>query len=156
MLPTPESNPVSAVWSGQPLTCCRLCFLYTFPSGFQYSSASLPIIFSFLARPEGPLPSATWDSQDEETQFLYHHLLHSLQLPRCFHHGIFVHPLPSFACWKWPHWVNGRILSFIFFSPWSHFIAKISSPLPVFFPCVPSKLNNSLHLQNSLFFPFPI
>lgn len=42
------------------------------------------------------------------------------------------------------------------FSPWNHFIAKISSPLPGFFPHAPNKWNNSLHLQNLHFWPFPI
>lgn len=114
----------------------------------------LTVVILFLAIPAARLPCAMQGSQDKETQFPYHHLLHFLQLPRCFPHGILVHPLSSFACWKWPRWVSGRVLSFIFLPPWSHFIAKIGSPLPIFFPHTPNKLNNSLHLQNLHFWPF--
>lgn len=114
----------------------------------------LTVVILFLAIPEARLPCAIQDSQDKETQFPYHHLLHFLQLPRCFPHGIFVHPLSSFARWKWPHWGSGRVLSFVFLPPWSHFIAKIGSPFPIFFSHTPNKLNNSLHLQNLHFSPF--
>lgn len=109
-----------------------------------------------LERPDAPLLCAMQVSQNKKSLFSYHHLLGFLQLPRCFPRGTFVCPLSSFACWKWPRWVSGRVLAFIFLSPWSHFIAKISSPLPIFFPHTPNKLNKSLLLQNLHFWHFSI
>lgn len=52
----------------------------------------------FLARPETPFLCALQVSEDEETLFLYHHLLHFHQLPGCFPHGILVQPISSFSC----------------------------------------------------------
>lgn len=60
----------------------------------------LPLHFwnPFLARPEIPFLCALHVSEDEETLFLYHHLLHFHQLPGCLPHGILVQPLSSFSC----------------------------------------------------------
>lgn len=103
----------------------------------------------FLARPEIPFLCAWQVSEDKETLFLYHHLLHFHQFPGCFSHGILVQPLSSFSSWKRTHWISGRVLLIIFFSLWrSHFIAKTSSPIPVFF------FLHTLHLQNRHFWPF--
>lgn len=141
VLPTPRCSHSGLPLQSDPSIlwpAASHVFLMLFLQEFSILLPPFPLLSHcwnpFLARPEVPFLCALQVSEDKETLILYHHLLHFLQLPGCFHHDILVQPLSNFSCCKRTHWIGRRVLFVIFFSLWrSHFIAKIISPIPVFF-----------------------
>lgn len=111
------------------------------------------VINPFLARPETPLPCAVQVSEDQETLFPHHQPLHVLRQPGCFPHGILVLPLPAENAHT--ELVGESLLPSFSFTLESRYCKTKLTTSVLFFLHVPSKWNNSLHLHNLHFLPFP-
>lgn len=125
VLPTPRSSqPFKTVCSPiQAVFSCHIITLVFFT--LQDLSILLSPSFSYclnpsLARPEAPFLCHENFSRQGDV-FPCHHVLHFLQLPRCFLQGILLHPLPDLACWKWPCWVWCEPFFHHSFTLWSHY-----------------------------------
>lgn len=123
----------SPVWSKHPLTCCQSCFPYAFPQEFGILPPS-PLLESFFGKTGDCLSlclASFWRQEDPV----------SVPPPLAFPSASRMFSpwhLGSASVWLFFLKMNTlnyrRVLFVIFFSLGrSHFIAKISSPIPSFF-----------------------